>query len=77
MISDTFVGQDHGTLYHLIQKDLWEQSKQSGKPYLPPTYEAVSCTAATRMLCIVPTELACNCWGDHQPMLWGAPTLRP
>lgn len=40
MISDTFVGQDHGTLYHLIQKDLWEQAKQSGKPYLPPTYEA-------------------------------------
>jgi hypothetical protein len=47
MISDTFVGQDHGTLYHLIQKDLWEQSKQSGKPYFPPTYEAVSGTAAT------------------------------
>lgn len=41
-ISDTFVGQDHGTLYHLIQKDLWEQAKQSGQPYFPPTYAAVS-----------------------------------
>jgi hypothetical protein len=42
MISDTFVGQDHGTLYHLIQKDLWQQAKASGQPYFPPTYEAVS-----------------------------------
>lgn len=40
MISDTFVGQDHGTLYHLIQKDLWQQAKASAQPYFPPTYEA-------------------------------------
>lgn len=42
MISDTYVGQDHGTLYHLIQTDLWQQAKASGQPYFPPTYEAVS-----------------------------------
>lgn len=33
-------GQDHGTLYHLVQKELWQEAKGAGKPYYPPTYEA-------------------------------------
>eukprot|EP01023_Acetabularia_acetabulum_P024334 TRINITY_DN2351_c0_g1_i1.p3 TRINITY_DN2351_c0_g1~~TRINITY_DN2351_c0_g1_i1.p3 ORF type:complete len:135 (+),score=26.53 TRINITY_DN2351_c0_g1_i1:116-520(+) len=28
-----------GILYHLIQKQLWEQAKSSEKQYQPPTYE--------------------------------------
>jgi uncharacterized protein (DUF952 family) len=33
---------DHGTLYHLVQQELWQNSKSSGQPYYPPSYEAVS-----------------------------------
>eukprot|EP00879_Flechtneria_rotunda_P024787 GHRR01026300.1.p1 GENE.GHRR01026300.1~~GHRR01026300.1.p1 ORF type:complete len:147 (+),score=24.36 GHRR01026300.1:97-537(+) len=32
--------QDKGTLYHLVQKSLWESCKAGGKSYYPPTYEA-------------------------------------
>jgi len=40
-------GQDHGTLYHLVQKELWQEAKGAGKPYYPPTYEAVSDSSDT------------------------------
>lgn len=50
MTSEAVIGQDHGTLYHLIQTDLWQQAKQSGRPYFPPTYDAVSATSHTLLL---------------------------
>jgi hypothetical protein len=36
------VGEDHGTLYHLVQSSIWNDDKSNSKAYFPPTYEAVS-----------------------------------
>ena len=73
-ISDTFVGQDHGTLYHLIQKGLWEQAKQSGQPYFPPTYEAVSGCEQGQVESAPWPMLACEqhsrCLSLHSMWVW-------
>tara|TARA_B110001452_G_C15182798_1_gene410835 strand:- start:154 stop:951 length:798 start_codon:yes stop_codon:yes gene_type:complete len=37
----------HTTIYHCVQKPLWEEAKASGKLYYPPTYEADGFTHAT------------------------------
>mmetsp|Transcript_7795 Transcript_7795/g.14734 ORF Transcript_7795/g.14734 Transcript_7795/m.14734 type:complete len:130 (+) Transcript_7795:88-477(+) len=29
---------DHGTLYHLVPRDAWNQYKSMNEPYFPPTY---------------------------------------
>ncbi|KAF6263908.1 hypothetical protein COO60DRAFT_1634833 [Scenedesmus sp. NREL 46B-D3] len=39
-MTSTDVGIDHGTLYHLVQQDIWQQCKDSAHAYFPPTYEA-------------------------------------
>eukprot|EP00775_Hariotina_reticulata_P006071 gene6071-6310_t len=34
------VGEDHGTLYHLVQSSIWNTDKSENKAYYPPTYDA-------------------------------------
>lgn len=38
---------EHPFLFHLIQKDLWEATKASGRTYFPPTYDQDGFTHAT------------------------------
>eukprot|EP01025_Chloroclados_australasicus_P066934 TRINITY_DN9249_c0_g1_i13.p3 TRINITY_DN9249_c0_g1~~TRINITY_DN9249_c0_g1_i13.p3 ORF type:complete len:114 (+),score=12.23 TRINITY_DN9249_c0_g1_i13:23-364(+) len=33
------MGSNQKSLYHLIQKDLWETAKKTGQLYKPPTYD--------------------------------------
>eukprot|EP01024_Parvocaulis_polyphysoides_P063074 TRINITY_DN72639_c0_g1_i2.p2 TRINITY_DN72639_c0_g1~~TRINITY_DN72639_c0_g1_i2.p2 ORF type:complete len:130 (+),score=18.46 TRINITY_DN72639_c0_g1_i2:107-496(+) len=33
------MAQKIGILYHLVQKDMWDQAKQTRQKYAPPTYE--------------------------------------
>lgn len=37
-MASTDVGTDHGTLYHLVQQEVWQQCKAAAQPYFPPTY---------------------------------------
>uniref|UniRef100_A0A383VBQ5 DUF952 domain-containing protein n=1 Tax=Tetradesmus obliquus TaxID=3088 RepID=A0A383VBQ5_TETOB len=39
-MASTDVGTDHGTLYHLVQQEVWQQCKAAAQPYFPPTYGA-------------------------------------
>eukprot|EP00882_Tetradesmus_deserticola_P007484 GHRQ01007883.1.p1 GENE.GHRQ01007883.1~~GHRQ01007883.1.p1 ORF type:complete len:137 (+),score=69.07 GHRQ01007883.1:309-719(+) len=39
-MTSTDIGTDHGTLYHLVQQDIWQQCKDTAQAYFPPTYEA-------------------------------------
>ena len=38
---------EHPYLFHLVQKDLWEAAKTSGRTYFPPTYDQDGFTHAT------------------------------
>ena len=41
------VHDSHTTIYHLVQKPLWEETKAKGGVYYPPTYEEDGFTHAT------------------------------
>lgn len=44
---------DAKPLYHLVQAPLWQQCKDEGKAYYPPTYEQVNWTMSEPAFCKV------------------------